>query len=60
MATLIGQFYPEIYGLALMWAVLIGSARILLGVHFLTDVIIGAMLGTGCATLSFTLLEYMA
>ncbi|AMF93456.1 phosphatase PAP2 family protein [Vibrio fluvialis] len=60
MATLIGQFYPEIYGLALMWAVLIGSARILLGVHFLTDVIIGAMLGTGCATLSLTLLEYMA
>ncbi len=57
MATLIGYFYPEGYGLAFMWAMLIGSARILLGVHFLTDVIIGAILGAGCATLALQVLE---
>ena len=57
MATLIGQFYPDGYGIAFMWAALIGSARILLGVHFLTDVIIGAILGTSCATISMQLLE---
>ncbi len=57
MATLIGHFYPEGYSLAFMWATLIGSARILLGVHFLTDVIIGAILGAGCATLSLQVLE---
>jgi len=36
---------------------LIGSARILLGVHFLSDVLIGACLGIGSATLSLLLLE---
>lgn len=57
MATLISQFYPDDYGVAFMWAALIGSARILLGVHFLTDVIIGAILGASCATISMQLLE---
>lgn len=57
MATLISQFYPDGYGIAFMWAALIGSARILLGVHFLTDVIIGAILGASCATISMQLLE---
>jgi len=57
MATLIGQFYPDGYVLAFSWAALIGSARILLGVHFLTDVIIGAVLGASCATLSIHLME---
>jgi len=57
MATLIGQFYPECYGAAFVWATLIGCARILLGVHFLTDVILGAILGASCATLSLQFLE---
>lgn len=45
MATLIGQFYPSVYLAALIWASLIGCSRILLGVHFLSDVVIGAWLG---------------
>jgi len=60
MATLIGHYYPEGYSLAFIWATLIGSARILLGVHFFTDVIIGAILGAGCATLSLQLVERLA
>lgn len=57
MATLIGHFYPELTGYALLWAALIGSARILLGVHFLSDVLIGACLGVGSATFALLLLE---
>lgn len=50
MATLLGEFYPDTYLVALIWATLIGTSRILLGVHFLTDVVVGAVLGFASAT----------
>ncbi|MDG3087080.1 phosphatase PAP2 family protein [Vibrio hannami] len=56
MATLIGHFYPEVYSGVVIWATLIGAARILLGVHFLTDVVIGAALGIGSATAAISLI----
>lgn len=56
MATLIGHFYPSFYPLAFVWSALIGAARILLGVHFLTDVVIGAVLGFSAAQLALSYL----
>ncbi|CAH0526823.1 phosphatase PAP2 family protein [Vibrio hippocampi] len=56
MATLIGHFYPDFYLFAYIWATLIGAARILLGVHFLTDVVIGAVLGFSAAQLALSYL----
>ena len=35
-----------------VWAALIGASRLLLGVHYLTDLIAGALLGSGCALLA--------
>ncbi|WP_428773066.1 phosphatase PAP2 family protein [Vibrio sp.] len=55
MAILIGHFYPLMGGLALVWAVLIGTSRILLGVHFLTDVVLGAALGMASALVALQL-----
>lgn len=49
MATVIGHFYVEWQLFAFVWAALIASSRILLGVHFLTDVLIGVLLGVGSA-----------
>jgi undecaprenyl-diphosphatase len=57
MATLIAYFYPSYAGLAFVWAGLIGTSRILLGVHFFTDVVIGSLLGISCANFALLLLE---
>ena len=50
MATVSGHFYPELHLFSIVWAMLIGFSRVLLGVHFLTDIVIGALLGISCAT----------
>jgi undecaprenyl-diphosphatase len=48
-AYLITHFYPifalPVYG----WALMIGSSRVLLGVHYPSDIAAGAVLGTVCA-----------
>ncbi len=55
MATLLSHFYPDTSILALSWASLIAAARVLLGVHFITDVLIGALLGISCATFAISI-----
>jgi undecaprenyl-diphosphatase len=50
-ACLIANFYPVFALPSLIWASLIGASRVLLGVHYPTDTVAGAALGTGCAFL---------
>lgn len=46
-------FYPTLAFALLFCAFSIGMSRILLGMHFLSDVIAGAVLGTGLGVLAF-------
>ncbi|WP_455211939.1 phosphatase PAP2 family protein [Kaarinaea lacus] len=46
MATLISFFYPSLSLLAYSAASIIGFSRVLLGVHFPSDILAGALLGT--------------
>ncbi|MCU4676472.1 phosphatase PAP2 family protein [Catenovulum sp. 2E275] len=55
MATLISYFYPGFTVIAYAWASLIGLSRVLLGVHFPTDIIAGASLGMVSAWVSLNL-----
>ena len=56
MATLIAHFYPDWSILAYSWACAIGFSRVFLGVHFPTDLIVGAGLGVLCSYLSLGIL----
>ncbi|MEI8634086.1 phosphatase PAP2 family protein [Vibrio sp. PP-XX7] len=60
MAGLIAYFYPQFSEIAFLWASCIGAARILLGVHFFTDVLVGSLLGIGCIQLILLLSEWIA
>lgn len=48
-AFLITQYYPAFALPAYIWAAMIGSSRVLLGVHYPSDIAAGAVLGTLCA-----------
>lgn len=45
---------PILLPLLIMWAVMVGFARVILGVHFPTDTLAGALLGSGIAGLAIT------
>jgi len=53
----IGLFYPGILAGLLLVAMSVAVSRILLGMHFLSDVIAGAMLGTMLGFATFELLH---
>ena len=56
MACMIAFFFPAFSLIAYIWATLIGVSRVFLGVHYPTDIVVGAILGYGCATISLSLL----
>ncbi|MGH9375580.1 MAG: phosphatase PAP2 family protein [Terriglobia bacterium] len=45
VAIAVGMFYPDLMGLLLFFAASIAMSRIALGMHFLSDVIAGSVLG---------------
>lgn len=49
VAIALGAFYPAMLAPLLFCAMCIAVSRVLLGMHFLSDVIVGALLGTGLA-----------
>jgi len=52
MATLLGYFMPLLMIPLYCWATLVGFSRVVLGVHFPTDTLVGVMMGVGIAIFS--------
>ena len=54
-AGIIGSYFPVLSGPLLIWAGLVGLSRVLLGVHFVTDIMAGAAMGSlfALATLGY-------
>jgi len=55
VAIALGEFYPALLPALLFCALSIAVSRILLGMHFLSDVVVAALLGTGLALASHSL-----
>jgi undecaprenyl-diphosphatase len=54
-AVLFCYFFPILFWLVVPFAVLIGLSRVILGMHYPTDVLVGAVLGTLLAWVSLLL-----
>lgn len=58
MAYIISHFFPSMFWPMYIWATLVGISRVMLRVHFVSDVLAGIALGTGIAILSLSILGY--
>jgi undecaprenyl-diphosphatase len=52
MATLLGYFFPPLIIPLYGWAALVGFSRVVLGVHFPSDILVGIILGLGTGLFS--------
>jgi undecaprenyl-diphosphatase len=53
VAFSVGLFYPDLQAPLLAVAALIASSRIILGMHFSSDVLAGSLIGVGLGCVSY-------
>ena len=59
IAVSVGLFYPQLESVLLLAAFLIASSRIILGMHFLSDVLAGSAIGAALGLASFRIFSLL-
>jgi len=59
MASMTWAFFPEYFIPVTFIALAIGISRLLLGVHYFTDILAGACLGISTALTAYTLMQFI-
>ncbi|WP_434354340.1 phosphatase PAP2 family protein [Psychrobacter sp. HD31] len=57
--SLLGAFFPILLPVMLPFAILVAISRMVLGLHYPTDVLIGALIGLALAGLAFKTVAYL-
>ncbi|MFY8273901.1 phosphatase PAP2 family protein [Pseudoalteromonas sp. SSDWG2] len=56
-AVAVGHFYPNFESLLYIWAGSVACSRVLLGVHYPLDTLVGSLFGACCALSALLILE---
>jgi undecaprenyl-diphosphatase len=57
VAVSVGEFYPELIPILFLCAISVAASRVVLGMHFLSDVLAGAALGATLGVLATALIR---
>jgi undecaprenyl-diphosphatase len=59
VAVILTQYFPELMWIWLTWASGVAASRVVLGVHFPADVVLGALMGSVCGAMAIIAVSYL-
>ena len=59
VAIILTHYFPDFVGLWFAWASGVAASRVVLGVHFPADVVLGALMGASCGLTAILLVGYL-